>query len=85
MKKTNYRYRVDVVSAKGSKRIDTRAILDLKRNVDLLGEKPGLKYFGDLADLKESLCWCLNCDHQKMKIKWMNTKSMSYGTVLLAE
>lgn len=74
-----------VQSMKGESKIECLEIVNqiTGRKLDIEGKHGGLKSFNDLADLKASLNWCLNCYPEKMSIIWENTKKASYGTVYL--
>ena len=86
MRKANIKnasYVVKVKSTKGESKIETLEIINTKTGEDLLERKQGLKSFSNLADLKMSLNWCLNCYPKKMSVIWENGSKASFGTVYL--
>ena len=70
----NAKFVVTLESNKNTHKLKTISIFDNRvnrdRTEDVHKDKPALKSFGDLADMKESLNWCLYCDDTKYRVKF---------------
>lgn len=71
-----------IESKKGEKRIDCLKVKKVDGGIEF-DPVPGCKWFSDIADMKESLCWCYNADPDLFKVEWFNGKKSSTGVVYL--
>ena len=74
--------KVLIESKKGEKRIDCLKITNTETKKES-EPCPGCSWFGDIADMKESLCWCYNADPKLFKVEWFNGQKGSTGVVYL--